>query len=356
MAALLSDMRFGAGPFGGHGYAEALAAEAVRLDSAPVRRPASPPQPVPQPWRGQAAASTPVDWAEALEVAASPASSDATEQFLDCQSEPISVRSSFESESELLARGMQARLSVPETLAAAAAAVAPCAPVATSGAAAAASSTSTAPAASTSGPLAAGGISLQQERQRRLAAEAAVVTLRQQLDDISAALFSFRSSQGLAATGSSGQSSSSCGSSAGGPAEGARVAAQVASALLAAATQCQLATEEAAAQRQRADAAEAAAAAAGKCASDAAYVARLVAGICTRAAVAADLESSFAAERASLERRLQQATRMGHAMLKHSKEAEPEPWKQQLLNTVVSVGCSILGAATAVLIIRRSQV
>ena len=37
------------------------------------------------------------------------------------------------------------------------------------------------------------------------------------------------------------------------------------------------------------------------------------------------------------------------------RSAEPEPWRQQLLNTAVSVGCSILGAATAVLIIRRSQ-
>lgn len=354
-------MPFSAGPFGGHGYAEALAAEAVRLDSAPVRRPASPPQPVPQPWRGQAA--EPVDWAEALEVAASPASSDATEQFLDCQSEPISLRSSFEAESELLARGMPARLSVPETLAAAAAAVAPCAAAGTSVAAAAASGTSTAPAPSTSGPLAAGGISLLQERQRRLAAEAAVVTLRQQLDDISAALFSFRSSQGLGGTGSNGQGSSGSSANASASAavgsaadEGASVAAEVAAALVAAATQCQLAAQEAAAQRQRADAAESAAAAAGGSASDAAYVARLVAGICARAAVAADLEASFAVERASLERRLQQATRMGHAMLKHSKEAEPEPWKQQLLNTIVSVGCSILGAATAVLIIRRYQV
>ncbi|KAI7845048.1 hypothetical protein COHA_001414 [Chlorella ohadii] len=351
MAALLSDMRFGAGTFGAHGYADALAAEAVRMDSGPKRRPASPPQPVPQPWRHAAASST--QWEEALEVSTSPASSDATEQFLDCHSEPVSMRSSFEAESELLARGMQARLSVPETLAAAAAAVAP-----NEAPTGAASGTSAATARSTSGPLAAGGISLQQERQRRLAAEAAAAALRQQLDDISAALFSFRSSQGQDSNTSNGQSCSSCGDSAssaaeGAAAEGATLAAEVAAALLAAASQCRQAVEEAAAQRQRADEA---AAAAGERASDAAYVARLVAGICSRAAAVADLESSFAAERASLERRLQQATRMGHAMLKHSKEAEPEPWKQQLLNTVVSVGCSILGAATAVLIIRRYQV
>lgn len=223
---------------------------------------------------------------------------------------------------------MPARLSVPETLAAAAAAVAPSAAAGTSVAGAAASGTSTAPAPSTSGPLAAGGISLLQERQRRLAAEAAVVTLRQQLDDISAALFSFRSSQGLGGTGSNEQDSSGCSANASASAavgsagdEGTSVAAEVAAALVAAATQCRLAAQEAAAQRQRADAAESAAAAAGGSASDAAYVARLVAGICARAAVAADLEASFAVERGSLERRLQQATRMGHAMLKHSKEA-----------------------------------
>lgn len=245
------------------------------------------------------------------------------------------MRSSFEAESELLSRGMQARLSVPETLAAAAAAVAPCVALA----AAAPAASSAAPAPCNGKALAAGGISLQQERQRRLAAEAAAAGLRQQLDDISAALFSFRSSQGLDSSASGGQSSSCC-VTASGPAadaaageEGASVAAELASVLLAAATQCQLSAAEAAAQRQRADAAEAAAAAAGSCASDAAYVARLVAGICARAAAVADLESSFAAERASLERRLQQATRMGHAMLKHSKEAGEAVWGDGLQGT-----------------------
>lgn len=246
----------------------------------------------------------------------------------------LSMRSSFEAESELLSRGMQARLSVPETLAAAAAAVAPCVALA----AAAPAASSAAPAPCNGKALAAGGISLQQERQRRLAAEAAAAGLRQQLDDISAALFSFRSSQGLDSSASGGQSSSCC-VTASGPAadaaageEGASVAAELASVLLAAATQCQLSAAEAAAQRQRADAAEAAAAA-GSCASDAAYVARLVAGICARAAAVADLESSFAAERASLERRLQQATRMGHAMLKHSKEAGEAVWGDGLQGT-----------------------
>lgn len=87
MAALLSDMRFGAGAFAGHGYADALTTEAVRLDSAPVRRPASPPQPVPRPWGRQQPAAAATEWEEALEVSASPASSDATDRFLDCVSE-----------------------------------------------------------------------------------------------------------------------------------------------------------------------------------------------------------------------------------------------------------------------------
>lgn len=39
----------------------------------------------------------------------------------------------------------------------------------------------------------------------------------------------------------------------------------------------------------------------------------------------------------------------------HRLPAETEPWRQQLLNAAFCVGCSILGAATAVLIIRRTQ-
>lgn len=55
-------------------------------------RPRSPPQPVPRRHAAAAAHQQPpsassVEWEDALGVAASPSSSDATEQFLDCYSE-----------------------------------------------------------------------------------------------------------------------------------------------------------------------------------------------------------------------------------------------------------------------------
>ena len=34
--------------------------------------------------------------------------------------------------------------------------------------------------------------------------------------------------------------------------------------------------------------------------------------------------------------------------------ADPEPWRQQLLSTAVAVGCSVLGAAAAFLLIRHA--
>lgn len=67
---------------------------ATRRSEEAHERPRSPPQPVPRPRAGSAAvaaqqpaAASPVQWEDALGVAASPASSDVTEQFLDCYSE-----------------------------------------------------------------------------------------------------------------------------------------------------------------------------------------------------------------------------------------------------------------------------
>jgi hypothetical protein len=224
---------------------------------------------------------------------------------------------------------------------------------------------------------------LQLERKGRLEAESTAAELRQQLDDISALLFSYRRQQQPECSGSSDGGSSST------PA----LPALLGSVLQEAAAQSQLAAHDAA---------------------DAAYVARMVAGVCARAAAAADLGQQWEAERAVLKRRLEQAALMGEAMLKHQKEhsaggwvgrwvggwvahsgsrgcwhtrraqavrpllppapqacglsccltlflpplplcADAEPWRQQLLNTTVSVGCLFLGAAAAVLIIRRSQ-
>jgi hypothetical protein len=48
---------------------------------------------------------------------------------------------------------------------------------------------------------------------------------------------------------------------------------------------------------------------------------------------------------------------MGEALLKHSKASSNagEPWRHQLLNAAISVGCSLIGAAAAVFIIRNVQ-
>ncbi|PSC72800.1 hypothetical protein C2E20_3964 [Micractinium conductrix] len=298
---------FAGGPLGAHAF----------VDGASVRRPSSPPQPVPRP-RGTAAYQPASGWDDALDVSASPASSDATEQFLDCYSEPSSARASFDigTAMEEMLSGSVTRLSVPQLAAAAAAA------------AAAAGGRGGGGAPSGSPQEQAVQQVVHQERQRRRAAETAAAELRGQLDEISALLFTSQQ------RGAAGRMASSHGP---GPADLLRG----------------VLAEAAAAQR----AAAAAGAAAAAAADDAALVARMVACVCARAAVAADMGADWAAERAVLERRLDQAVRMGQAMLKHHKEhsAEPEPWRQQLLNTAVAVGCSILGAATAVLIIRRAQ-
>lgn len=206
----------------------------------------------------------------------------------------MSTASSFEAESgrleELLGRSLP-RLSVPDTLAAAAAAVA------------------------------ASSASQQQlvaERGKRQAAEAAVAELRQQLDEIAALVLSFRSRQpaGLqqlqqAQQGQQEQQQQQAAVASSG--SGASVATDLLSVLQAAAAQCQHAAEAAAQQAARAHAATAEA-------EDAALVARMVAGICARAAAAADLGEQWAGERAQLERRLEQAALSQMAMLKHHKE------------------------------------
>ncbi|KAI3428187.1 hypothetical protein D9Q98_006567 [Chlorella vulgaris] len=172
---------------------------------------------------------------------------------------------------------------------------------------------------------------LQEERQRRLVAEMAAAGLRQQLDDISALLFAYRSR----CSGSSSSSSIR--------ADGNRVVVAEVEDVLRSASQ------QDAAHQQQADSAAAAA-------EDAAFVARLAATMCVRAATLADVQAACFEERALLERRLEQSTRMGRAMLKHQKEhgSGAEPWRQQLLGTAFAVGCSVLGASAALLIIRRS--
>lgn len=92
MTALLQQRRdvLRTGPLGS-GMAPDSAAATRRSEE---QLPRSPPQPVPpRPQRGSAPvaaqqpAASSVEWEDALGVAASPASSDATEQFLDCYSE-----------------------------------------------------------------------------------------------------------------------------------------------------------------------------------------------------------------------------------------------------------------------------
>lgn len=79
-------------PFGGAdpAFAAATPAEGSWQEGAapPFRRPPSPPQPVPRPRTSSQPPghAEPPAWEDALQVAASPASSD-TEQFLDCCSE-----------------------------------------------------------------------------------------------------------------------------------------------------------------------------------------------------------------------------------------------------------------------------
>jgi hypothetical protein len=90
-------------PFGAHAYATAAAAAAAAMStgnasrSSGAGRPSSPPQAVPRARQLPAAAISrqpfgedAADWQDAsaaVQVAASPADSEATEQFLDCYSE-----------------------------------------------------------------------------------------------------------------------------------------------------------------------------------------------------------------------------------------------------------------------------
>lgn len=368
MATLVSPDMFGPGPFGTHAYAASMAGDGT-ANSSSLRRPSSPPQPVPRPRPRHFAVLSPVDshpslsssssggaeWEDPdapLLVAASPAASDGTEQFLDCYSDIPSAASSFcEAECSGLSMEDTSRLSTHSQL-----------PAAT---------------ASSSG---AWQLELEQERHRREVAEAAAAELQQQLNEISATLFGWRSSTSSrsTATSSTGSQSGSGSSSsqqhqqqqqngsfgcsevataAAATAASSSPAAALQAVLQGAAAQCLESAQQAAAAEQRAAAAEARAAEAAASAADAALVARLVSAMFASAAAASDLGAQWQAEQAVLERRLEQAARMQQAMLKHQREhrSEPEPWRQQLLNTAVSVGCSILGAATAVLIIRRTQ-
>lgn len=83
--------------------------------------------------------------------------------------------------------------------------------------------------------------------------------------------------------------------------------------------------------------------------------ARLASAACARASATADLHRQWTEEKAVLERRLEQSARLVEAMLKHSKQSErrPEPWQQQVLSGVLSLGGLALGAAAAALIITR---
>ncbi|KAL4443682.1 hypothetical protein ABPG75_011419 [Micractinium tetrahymenae] len=349
MATLLSpasqDM-FGAGHFGAAVYSLAAASVASVDAGSPggstdstggsVRRPSSPPQLVPRPRQQPPFGTAHGSWEDALQLGASPASSDA-EQFLDASSELPSAASSFCGDAdsaaaameELLSRGLP-HLSAPDTLPHAAGSLSSAWPAV---------------------DAASAKQQLQQERQRRVAAEAAAAELRNQMDEVAAQLFSFRSGQQLQPPC---HASTADGHSSNGSPSDTDVAALLRAVLGEAAAAVT-------AQQRRADAALAAAAAASAAAegaaADAALVARMVAGMLGRAAAAEDQVATWQEEKALLERRLERAARMGQAVLKHRSEqsAEPEPWRQQLLNAAFCVGCSILGAATAALIIRRAQ-
>lgn len=158
---------------------------------------------------------------------------------------------------------------------------------------------------------------LQQERQRREAAEAATAQLMEQMDEVAAQLFSFRSGrqqppQQQQVLPSDLCASNGCSSSGNSPAVD-----------VAALARAVLADAEAAlaAERRRADTALAAAAAASTAAegaaADAALVARMVASMLARAAAAEDLGAAWRADKALLERRLERAAAMGQAVLKH---------------------------------------
>jgi hypothetical protein len=105
--------------------------------------------------------------------------------------------------------------------------------------------------------------------------------------------------------------------------------------------------------------AEAAAAVAAEClalraeAEGRAAAARLAATACARAAAAAE----WAAERAKLEACAEVAARVGEAMSlgRESRRREAEgagAWRERALSSAVAVGCSAVGAAAAVLLIR----
>ena len=88
---------------------------------------------------------------------------------------------------------------------------------------------------------------------------------------------------------------------------------------------------------------------------DTLYMVRLAAIICTRVVLVADIESKYQEEMSALKRQLEQTRAMGEAVIKHRNRSGPaqEPWRQSLLNAALAIGCSALGAATAVFIIRN---
>lgn len=156
---------------------------------------------------------------------------------------------------------------------------------------------------------------LAQERHRRTSAEALSTDLRRQLDDIATVLLSAKPR----AVGAP-------------PTTPTPLAA------------AQALVQECAALRQDASLFE------GRL-----HVARMVAGICSRAGTTADLQAAWQEERRVLLTRLEQAAQLGAAMLRHKQQQqqhEPEPWRQQLVHAALAVGCSALGAAAAVAIIR----
>ncbi|KAL4858463.1 hypothetical protein ACK3TF_001441 [Chlorella vulgaris] len=279
----------------------------------PRRRLPSPPQPVPNRPRRRSDAWEDAD--STTRISPSP-TSESSEHFLDCFSEAPSAGSSLGDDN-----GVAADVLMGGALASAR------------------RTASDEPLAASSAPASTylwrqqaleEQQQLQEERQRRLVAEMAAAGLRQQLDDISALLFAYRSNSDSSSSSSS-------------RADGNRVVVAEVEDVLRSASQ------QDAAHQQQADLAAAAA-------EDAAFVARLAATMCVRAVTLADVQAACSEERALLERRLEQSTRMGRAMLKHQKEhgSGAEPWRQQLLGTAFAVGCSVLGASAALLIIRRT--
>ena len=160
-----------------------------------------------------------------------------------------------------------------------------------------------------------------QEVQRRAAAEAALRELQLQLGDVWTVLQESNCSASSSTAGPCGDAAR--------PAPAAAVATAL----------------------------EAAAAAAAAEAADRLTVARMVAGILGHTAATADLKAGWERDRELLQRRLDQAASMSAAMLRRQQaaSADPEPWRHQLLNGLLSAGCLALGAAAAVAIVSKAH-